>query len=200
MKFRTRTRIVYATTVAAALAMVAGFALASFSVVGFVTTFPQGGASAIPTVPAGVSPTSVVAIVATGGSVPSAGSCTATDASTAGAPDALVQAGNTIVCLNSIPITGYLGGDNVETITFTWSCTAFVASCTAGAPASTIYELSIFIGGATPGGAKAFVRSPAWTAAASAQGVIAFDLTTAGVTSVSSVNVIVSQCSGATCP
>ena len=169
-------------------AFAGGYVFAAFNIGSFNTTFNQALSNDVPNAPTGVTFTSADVQVASLTIPVSTGICTSTDSSTATAPDALAAA-SIFVCLNSVT-SGYASTDSIQTITITWGPTA---------PVSTTYELTIYIGGATLSSVKAYVKTPS-TLSTAASAMIAFDLTSGLVTSVSSLSVLVSQCSGTTCP
>ena len=187
-KFRRRT--VYVATIAAILSMVGGFALASFTLGGFSNAPLQSGSNNTPNPPTGVSFTSSYAQLASLTSPAATGKCTATDSSTSTVTDAMVSGSTIFVCLNSVGGTGFLAPDTIEQATIAWSTAA---------SASTVFELAIYFGGLTTSPVQAFVTTPA-TILATSSVLIAYDMTAGGKTSVSSVSVIVSQCTGTTCP
>jgi hypothetical protein len=162
----------------------------AFSIGSFSSTYNQSQASLSPSGPTGVTFTSANAQLASLTSPAATGQCTATDSSTSSSPDALTAGSTTFVCLNHIAATGYAGTDTIEQATITWGTTASVSST---------YELSIYIGGATSNPVRAYVGTPS-SLLSSASAMITFDLTSGAITSVTSLTVIVSQCSGSTCP
>lgn len=192
-------------TAVAILALIAGFALASWTSGGFAGTYGQGGFTASGTTALqGTSATSALVIQASSSSVPPSGTtCTAP---ATGASTTLSQTTSTAICLVTVTPTA---GDNIQTITFTWSCTLVSSTCTpsgSNAPASTVYELNVYIGATTAEQTVVYITTPAWsgtTGTLNAVGVIALDLTAASDTSVGSINVLVTQCTGSTvstCP
>ncbi len=173
-----------------ALSFISGVALAAFTLGSFTATYNEAGAAYTPSPPTGVSFTNAGANLAALTSPSSATKCTSTDASTSLSPGSLVSGSTTFGCLNSVAVTGYLGSDTVEYATVAWSTSA---------PVSTTYEVSVFFGGATSSPVNIFVKTPA-TLSSTASEIITFDLTSGGVASVTSVSVIVHQCTGSTCP
>lgn len=188
-----KARRLVAPKVVAALLVVTfcvGYAFAAFTLGSFTSTFNEGGATYAPSPPAGVSFTSAGSSLASLTSPSSATKCTTTDSSASTTPGSLVSGGNFWVCVNSVATTGYLASDTIYQSTITWSTTA---------TASTTYELSVYFGGATSSPVNAYVRTPA-TLSSSATAMVTFDLTAGSVTSVTSVDVLVHQCAGSTCP
>ncbi len=173
-----------------ALSFFVGYALAALTLGSFTNTYNEGGATYAPNPPTGVSFTSAGSSLASLTSPSSATKCTATDSSSSGSPGTLVSGVNFWVCLNSVVTTGYLASDSIYQATITWSTSA---------PTSTTYELSVYFGGATSSPVNAFVKTPA-TLSSSATAMVTFDLTSGGITSVTSVDVLVHQCVGSTCP
>jgi hypothetical protein len=172
------------------LSRLAGYAYADYTIGQFTTTYNQGAGSLNPTAPTGVTFTSANTAFASQTNPVTTGSCTSADSSTPTSPDLLSISSTIVVCLNARATTGYLATDEISQVTLTWGTTA---------PTSTTYELAIYFGGATAAPVKAYVKTPS-TLSASAPAMITFDLTAAGVIDVSSMSVIVSQCSGSTCP
>ncbi|MEM0287634.1 MAG: hypothetical protein QXG05_05660 [Nitrososphaerota archaeon] len=177
--------------VAVALSFTAGVAVAEFTIGSFTHTFNQAGSQLAPSPPPGVSFTSAGSNLAALTSPSSWGACTSTHHSIWRAPLSLTSGGNVFVCLNSVS-GGYPAFDTIYQVTINWSTSA---------PANTIYELSIYYGGATSNPVQAYVKTPASASfTSSATAMITFDMSSASVSSISSVDVIVSQCSGTTCP
>ncbi|HEV2138335.1 MAG TPA: hypothetical protein VGR53_05805 [Nitrososphaerales archaeon] len=173
-----------------ALSFISGVALAAFTLGSFTATYNEAGAAYTPSPPTGVSFTNAGSNLAALTSPSSATKCTSTDASTSSSPGSLVSGSTTFGCVNSVAITGYLVSDTIEYATVAWSTSA---------PVGTTYEVSVYFGGATSSPVNIFVKTPA-TMPSTASEIITFDLTSGGVTSVTSVTVIVHQCPGSTCP
>ena len=173
-----------------AISFIGGVVLAAFTLGSFTNTYNEGGATYAPNPPTGVTFTSAGANLATLTSPSSATKCTATDSSTSSSPVSLVSGSTVFGCLNSVATTGYLAADTIEYATVTWSTSA---------PVSTTYEVSVYFGGATSSPVNVFVKTPA-TLSSSASAIVTFDLTSGSVSSVTSVDVLVHQCAGATCP
>ena len=193
---RIRRSSVYVATIAAMLAMVGGFALASFSIGSFTNAPGQSGAGGTVGVATGVSFTSAQAVLASATSVPAVGGCLAADASAANTPDPLTYAaspgGNLPVCVNGVALTGFGAGDTLYTWTIAWSSSA---------PLSTTYEVAVYISATHTVQTSYFVKTPSTiTSGDVANAVLGLDMTAASDTAVNSYSVIVSQCAGSTCP
>jgi hypothetical protein len=195
---RIRRRTVYIGTVVAMLAMVGGFALASFTIGNFTNAPGQSGAGGTVGVATGVTFTSAQAISASSTSVPVAGAsgCIAVDSSSALLPDSLTYGAspgsNLPICVNAVASTGFTTGDTLYTWTITWSSSA---------PVSTTYEIAIYISATHDVQTSYFVKTPSSiTSGDIANAVLGLDMTVASDTAVNSYSVIVSQCAGSTCP
>ena len=166
--------------------LVSGAALATFTIGSFTNTFNQSAATLAPAgAPTGVTLTDSIATIAAqalGGSL--SGDCASTNLGTAGSPTSLTTSIYNIECLNA-PNT-IAAGD------FVWEALVTMSTSTA---TSTTFAIQEAIGTTT---FTAFVKTPA-TISATTYVEMDYDLTYASVTSVSLVNVQVTQCSGSTC-
>jgi hypothetical protein len=173
-----------------ALSFISGAALAAFAMGSFTNTYNEAGAQYTPNPPTGLSFANAGANLAGLTSPSSATICTSTDSSSSSSPGNLASGTTTFGCINSVATTGYLVSDTIEYATVTWSTST---------PVSTTYEVSVFFGGATSSPMNIFVKTPS-TLSSSASEILTFDLTSMGLTSVTSVTVLVHQCAGSTCP
>jgi hypothetical protein len=197
MSARIKRRMVYSATIIAILALVTGFALASFAIGPFTSVPGQSGAQSTTGATPGVAYTSEFVLSASTTSHPPAGAC-AMASTVAGTGTPLVELSTVSYCTTAQTI---IAGDFVQQATLTFSCTTYTTVCTVGAIAPE-YSIQVFFGGgATPNPVEFYMTPPAWAAADSATLVLAFDLTVGGVATVTSVNIIVSTCSAVgTCP
>ena len=189
-RFGFSTKAVGAAAIIVIVAFSGGFAYAAFNLGSFSTTYNQGLSSEAPNPPAGVTFTSALVQMASFTTPATTSQCKTTDASSRTSPDALTNGTTSFVCLNSVASTGYASSDSIESVILTWG---------SAASANTVFELTAFIGGATGTPVKAFVETPA-SITTNASAMVTFDLVSGGVTSVTSVSVLVSQCTSTSCP
>ncbi len=170
----------------ATFAVVAGFALGSFTFGSFGFIPKQTGASGVaPGAPAGVQFPLAEAELVTPSSTPATGACTTTNLGTNVTPNHLTDGGSLGICLNAFA-GGYLTGDTIWILEVSWNATASV---------STLFNVSIFES-TTPTAdsilASAWIETSA-TITASETAVFAVDLSQGTITSVNSFNVLVTQ-------
>lgn len=204
-------RSVYAATMVAILVMVTGFAIASITLGSFTSAPGQNGVTGGTSTITGVSfPLEQVSLAGAGNTLSSG--CSAVDASvnTPASSHALAASGSptTVVCTNTGGTTGspvaYASGDFVQIVE--------VALTPASTPAAHYFKLDLFLGGAANTGTAhiglptnpvtAYVDSTisGWGTGSGTDTVeLVFDMSSSGTTSITTVNVLVTDCGTTVC-
>ncbi len=170
----------------ATFAVVAGFALGSFTFGSFGFIPKQTGASGVaPGAPAGVQFPLAEATFVTPSSTPATGACTTTNLGTNLTPNHLTSGAAVGICLNAFS-GGYLTGDTMWILEVLWNTSATV---------STLFNVSIFES-TTP--ATDSILATAWvetsaTITANETAIFAVDLSQSTISSVNTFNVLVTE-------